>query len=237
MNIIGHIHSCFPEKFISPRQSNKLKNTFARIEMAPQWQPEIALQGLEDFSHIWILWQFHQSHSSAYKAKVHPPRLEGETKGVFATRSPHRPNPIGLSLVRLIKIEGKNIYVDGVDMTSGTPVYDIKPYIPEFDSAADANSGWLEQNPFPKLKVEFSSQFMADLNSQAVNSRLKNIKLSSEDFQNLIADLVSDDPRAPAYKRENKEDKNQFGFCLYDFNILIKIENQKVEVLKIEILT
>jgi tRNA-Thr(GGU) m(6)t(6)A37 methyltransferase TsaA len=114
----------------------------AKIRIHREWQPEQALEGLEGFSHLWVIFEFHQNKTSGYHAKVHPPRLGGKQMGVFATRSPHRPNNIGLSLVKIEKIVKDEIWVSGVDLVDGTPVLDIKPYLPEVEALPSAQSGW-----------------------------------------------------------------------------------------------
>lgn len=153
---IGVVQSCFAEKFGTPKQGRISPNSRAVIKLSEHLDAPAMLDGLQAFSHIWLLWVFHANSNRASLKKVRPPRLAGEKAGVFASRSPHRPNPIGLSAVRLDKIEGSILHISGVDLISGTPVLDIKPYIPEWDSLPEASDGWLSQHPDPIYSVTFS---------------------------------------------------------------------------------
>lgn len=136
MSEIGIIKTNFPEKRGIPRQPNICSDSIGKLVLSNDvfTNPEHSLEGLEEYSHMWILYYFHKNESTHVRAKVAPPRLNGIRTGVFATRSPHRPCPIGLSLVKIEKVEDKTIFFSGVDMVDGTPVFDIKPYIPQYDS-------------------------------------------------------------------------------------------------------
>lgn len=138
---IGFINTSFPEKRGTPRQPGICSNSVAKLVLNSDifTNPNHALEGLSDFSHMWILFHFHKNDSTHTKAKVSPPRLNGIRTGVFATRSPHRPSLIGLSLVKIVKIEDNAIYFNGVDMVDKSPVFDIKPYIPQYDNPALIN--------------------------------------------------------------------------------------------------
>lgn len=150
MDIIGFIHTDFIEKFGIPRQSGLIPELTGVIEFLPEYRQPEAFKGLQDFSHIWILWEFNRAKKDHWSATVKPPKLGGNTRmGVFATRSPFRPNNIGLSSVRLERIEyteehGPLLYVSGIDMLDGTPILDIKPYIPYSDCHPDATGGFTE---------------------------------------------------------------------------------------------
>ena len=151
MTPIAHIHSDFAEKFGVPRQSGLVEELEADIVFEPAYQNPDALRGLEDFSHIWLIWVFDRAIRDTWSPTVRPPRLGGNTRmGVFATRSPFRPNPLGLSSVRLEAIEhrpdvGPVLIVRGADLMDGTPIYDIKPYIPYADCHPDASAGFTAQ--------------------------------------------------------------------------------------------
>ncbi|RYZ79837.1 MAG: tRNA (N6-threonylcarbamoyladenosine(37)-N6)-methyltransferase TrmO, partial [Proteobacteria bacterium] len=125
---IGTLESCYRDKFGTPRQPGLSPEAWSKLKIRADLQPAQALEGLEKFSHVWLIFEFHQNKTARYHAKVHPPRLGGESMGVFATRSPHRPNPLGLSLVKLVKIEGDCLFFAGADLVDGTPIFDIKPY-------------------------------------------------------------------------------------------------------------
>ena len=150
MKIIAHIHTDFPTKFGIPRQSGMIPELKAQIVFEPQYRNVDALRGLDEFSHIWLIWKFSETERDEWSPTVRPPRLGGNKRmGVFATRSPFRPNPIGLSCVQLDSIEwgtpnGTVLHVSGIDLMNGTPIYDIKPYIPYTDCQPDATSGFVD---------------------------------------------------------------------------------------------
>ena len=165
MEIIARIRSPFAQKFGVPRQSG-LVETAAQIVFEPPYRNADAVRGLEDFSHVWLLWQFHQMADKAWSPTVRPPRLGGNARmGVFATRSPHRPNPIGLSCVRLTGVEltaeGPVLHVSGADLVDGTPIYDIKPYLAYCDAHPEAKGGWTDGVKSAALSVEISPQLLA----------------------------------------------------------------------------
>lgn len=156
---IAHIESLFPSKFGVPRQAG-LVDMPARVVFEPQFRVPEAVRGLEEFDYVWLIWQFHLAERSEWSPTVRPPRLGGNHRvGVFASRSPFRPNAIGLSSVRLTKVEtdaelGPVLYVEGADLVDGTPIFDIKPYVPYADSHPDARGGFAPSAPEAHLKVE-----------------------------------------------------------------------------------
>ena len=160
LKVIAHIHTAFPTKFGIPRQSGLVDGLRGEIIFTPEYRNADALRGLEDFSHIWLVWQFSGAVRESWSPTVRPPRLGGNTRmGVFATRSPFRPNPLGLSSVRLEAIEhrpevGPVLIVRGADLMDGTPIYDIKPYIPSADCHPDAAEGFTGQTQMHHLNVE-----------------------------------------------------------------------------------
>lgn len=166
MKIIGHIHTDFPTKFGIPRQSGLVPQLKATITFEPEYRVPEAFRGLEEFSHIWLLWKFSKSEKEHWSATVKPPRLGGKKRmGVFATRSPYRPNDIGLSSVKLEKIEfdeqkGPVLYVAGADLVDGTPIYDIKPYIAYADSHPDAAEGFAGAVKNKELQVVFPKELL-----------------------------------------------------------------------------
>ena len=160
MTPIAHIHTDFPTKFGIPRQAGLIDALKATIVFEPPYRNADALRGLEGFSHIWLLWDFSEAHTEQWHPTVRPPRLGGNRRmGVFATRSPFRPNPIGLSSVRLTKIDlttpqGPVLHITGADLMDGTPIYDIKPYLPFTDSHPDATCGFATQTKeLPPLTI------------------------------------------------------------------------------------
>lgn len=161
LHTIAHIHSAFPTKFGIPRQSGLVEELRSQIIFAPEYRNADAFRGLEGYSHIWLLWEFSEAKRDTWSPTVRPPRLGGNKRvGVFATRSPFRPNPIGLSVVRLEKIElhtpeGPVLHVCGADLMDGTPIYDIKPYLPHIDSHPEAAAGFSSQAAEHALTVVF----------------------------------------------------------------------------------
>lgn len=227
MKIIGHIKSCYPEKFAIPRQSGIVNKTISELVILPEWQPEQALQGLNGYSYVWIIFVFHQNTSKNYHAKVHPPRLGGETMGVFATRSPHRPNPIGLSLVQIKEVQSDRIIFWGGDLVEGTPVLDIKPYLPQFESKPDAEGGWSIRES-KSITVEFSAEAENKIQQWMIRQKDNSLKET-------IIEIIQQDPRPTVYKGYENTDspyKNQHAFRLYNGDIHFKFldENHAVIV-------
>lgn len=177
LKVIAHIHTDFPEKFGVPRQSGVVKELTGRIVFTPEFRNKDALKGMDEFDYLWLLWEFEGVKTDTFSPTVRPPRLGGnETMGVFATRSPFRPNPIGLSCVKLEGIEytadGPVISVSGVDMRDNTPIFDIKPYLPYADAHPEASNGFAGRHMEEALTVEFPEEllnlFPADKRASAI---------------------------------------------------------------------
>jgi len=220
MRIIAHIHTDFTEKFGIPRQSGLVKELSAQIIFEPEYRIEAAFRGLEGYSHIWILWQFSKALREDWSPTVRPPRLGGKTRmGVFATRSPYRPNPIGLSCVELEKIEfdpelGPILHVRGADLLDGTPIYDIKPYLSYVDAHPQAKDGFALAQKEGTLAVDFPANLLAQIPQNL--------------HEGLIA-VLSQDPR-PGYQHEpERVYKMAFG----GFDIHFTIENETASVINI----
>lgn len=226
LQIIGVLRSCFREKFGTPRQPHLAPGATASLTIARQWQPEESLVGLSGFSHVWLISYFHLNTNTRFSAKVHPPRLRGQTIGLFASRSPHRPSPLGLSLAKLVKVEGDTIHLSGIDLVDGTPILDVKPYVPESDWRADATSGWTAHAPFPSLNVEFSEKALSDI--QAAEARLKTTGL-----RQLLSDILCQDLRNPRDKSQ-KKDGVELGFFLHDFDAHFVVREGTVTVLELQ---
>jgi len=193
LEIIAHIHTDFPTKFGVPRQSGLVDSLRAQIVFEPPYRNPDAFRGLEGFSHIWLIWQFSKAVRNGWSATVRPPRLGGNTRmGVFATRSPFRPNPIGLSCVKLEKIElntprGPVLHVTGADLMDGTPIYDIKPYLPFTDSRPDAVGGFADPAYEYSLEVNFPQELLCRV---------------PEDARQSLIDVLRQDPR-PSYQKDS----------------------------------
>ena len=171
LKVIAHIHTAFPTTFGIPRQSGLVDSLRGEVVFTPEYRNADAVRGLEDFSHIWLVWQFSGAVRDSWSPTVRPPRLGGNTRmGVFATRSPFRPNPLGLSSVKLEAIEhrpdvGPVLIVRGADLMDGTPIYDIKPYIPYADCHPDASEGFTGQTRMHLLQVEFPPDLLAQVSA------------------------------------------------------------------------
>lgn len=169
MKIIAHIRTDFPTKFGIPRQSSLADELLGEIIFEPEYRQPEAFRGIEEFSHLWLLWEFSEAKREHWSATVKPPRLGGKTRmGVFATRSPFRPNPIGLSCVRLVELRfdekyGPVLVVAGVDLMDGTPIYDVKPYLPYVDAHPDARGGFGDRVKEHALAVVFPEALLARL--------------------------------------------------------------------------
>jgi len=187
---IAFARSTYAHRFGTPRQSGLAPESRAFIEFQAKFQPELSLEGLAECSHVWLIFVFHKNTNARFHAKVHPPRLKGETKGVFATRSPHRPNPVGLSLVRLESVEKNGIWVSGVDLIDGTPVIDVKPYLPHLEAAPEASAGWVDDVPARGVVIEWSARASADL---------ENFIERRPGLRDLIEQTVRLDPRPLVY--------------------------------------
>ena len=192
MNPIARIHTPFPTKFGIPRQSGLIPSLPAEIVFEKEFRNPDAVRGLDDFSHIWLLWEFSEAKRSTWSATVRPPRLGGNQRmGVFATRSPFRPNPIGLSCVRLQKIDfsgerGPVLHVLGADLMDQTPIYDIKPYLPAFDSQPQASGGFTEALAEKPLHIECSPALLEKI---------------PQEKRELLWSVLSQDPR-PSYQHD-----------------------------------
>lgn len=222
---IGIIHSPYREKFGIPRQPG-LVDAEATLELLSPYNRPEAVKGLEGFSHIWISFVFHGVKRSEWKPTVRPPRLGGnERVGVFASRSTHRPNPIGLSVVELVGIDGSEgkvvLRLKGADLLDGTPVLDIKPYVPYADSITDARGGFADNPPKARLSVVFSAQ--AEACYQDISDGYPRLRA-------LINDVLAHDPR-PAYQAE---EGREYGVILYDFNVRFRVSGETAEVVAIE---
>ncbi|OUO36315.1 tRNA (N6-threonylcarbamoyladenosine(37)-N6)-methyltransferase TrmO [Flavonifractor sp. An306] len=192
MHIIARIRSDFPTKFGIPRQSGLVEDLRATVVFEPEYRNPDALRGLEEFSHLWLIWQFSQAVRDTWSPTVRPPRLGGNTRmGVFATRSPFRPNPIGLSCVRLVGMEkdpelGHVLVVAGADLMDGTPILDIKPYLPYADSHPEALGGFTGNVGGKVLEVDFPPELLDQV---------------PEDKREALIGVLSRDPR-PSYQHD-----------------------------------
>lgn len=210
MKIIAHIRTDFPTKFGIPRQSCLVEELVGEIIFEPEYRQMEAFRGIEDFSHLWLLWEFSEAKRENWSATVKPPRLGGKTRmGVFATRSPFRPNPIGLSCVRLMELRfdemvGPVLVVAGVDLMDGTPIYDIKPYLPYVDAHPDARGGFGDRVKDHDLEVTFPEELL--------------LRLPEEKRAGAIA-FLRQDPRPAVHKDPQRVYKIAYAGCDIHFTV------------------
>ncbi|MFN8847905.1 MAG: tRNA (N6-threonylcarbamoyladenosine(37)-N6)-methyltransferase TrmO [Bdellovibrionales bacterium] len=190
LKTLGIVESCYLDKFGTPRQPGLVSSSKAFLRINPEFQPQDSLQGLEQFSHVWVIFYFHKnSASTRFHAKVHPPRLEGEKRGVLATRSPHRPNPIGLSLVEIISVEKDGVWVKGIDLIEGTPILDLKPYLPYVESQPEARGAWAQTSPSKPFEVKI-----------LCGHKMQEWERQRPGIEKLVTETLSFDPRPDIYK-------------------------------------
>ena len=220
IQVIARMKSDFPTKFGIPRQSGLVDELRSTIIFEPEFRNPDALRGIEEFSHIWLIWQFSEAVRQEWSPTVRPPRLGGNTRmGVFATRSPFRPNNLGLSSVRLLGVEhtkeyGTVLHVAGADLMDGTPIFDIKPYIPYGDSHPTATGGFTDQAKDFILKVDFPPQLLAQI---------------PEDKREATIGVLSHDPR-PSYQ---KQADRIYGLNFAGFDIRFQVTGDLLTVIDI----
>ena len=216
MQVIAKIRNDYSQKFGIPRQSGLVDSVISRIVFTPEFRIDDALRGIEGFSHLWLIWQFSENVRSSWSPTVRPPRLGGNTRlGVFATRSPFRPNGMGLSSVKLLgtekTAEGTVLLVAGADLMDGTPIFDIKPYIPYCDSHPDATGGFTDTAGDFLLAVDFPGELLCKLPA---------------DKRAAVMEVLSHDPR-PSYQNDPQR---VYGLSFGGWDIRFKVENSTLLV-------
>ena len=235
---IGYLNTPFIEKFGVPRQSLMIKEAKGWLKLNPDRNYHLALRHLDQFSHVWLIFLFHQAMAKPWQALIETPRVEVEGRmGVFATRSPHRPNPIGMSALKLDRIDfdapgGIEVHVSGLDLLHGTPVLDIKPYLPFADRIEQANSGWVQSEirQFPVVYLPESLAVLAEQSAQR-HPRLKE----------LLTEILSFDPRPTSQRRaspigEAGSEGMNYAFRLLDLDVHWHIEEGALVVDSIKLL-
>ena len=219
---IAYIENDFDEKFGIPRQSGLVPQLQAKILFEPEFRDVQAVKGLEDFDYIWLIWEFSKAVRENWSPLVRPPKLGGNTyMGVFATRSPFRPNSLGLSCVKLEKVEtedrenGPVLYVSGADLLNGTPIYDIKPYLPYTDSHPRAAGGFTDMVKQDLLQVEFPAQLLEHI---------------PEEKREALTGILAQDPR-PSYQNDSKR---VYGLMFAGKNVKFRIAEEIVQVFEVE---
>ena len=221
IKVIARIQTDFPSKFGIPRQSGLIDSLEGRIVFEPEFRNEAAVKGLESYSHLWLIWQFSEVAGKSWSPTVRPPRLGGNTRiGVFASRSPFRPNHLGLSAVRLQRVEmdeklGPVIYVRGADLMDNTPIVDIKPYIPYADSHPEASSGIFQEVEKIRLQVEIPQDLLQRIPAENLEA---------------LKEVLAEDPR-PSYQ---KDPERIYGLSFARLNIRFRVEEDRLTVLEVE---
>ncbi len=221
MKVIGHIRTDFPSKFGIPRQSGLIDGLKGKIILEPEYRNPQVYKGIEEFSHIWLLWEFSEAKKEHWSATVKPPRLGGKKRmGVFATRAPFRPNNIGLSCVKLDRVEqdekdGPVLWVAGVDLLDGTPIYDIKPYIPLTDCHPEASEGYTRETKIHELKVEFPEKLLNQY---------------PEEKRQAVLGILAQDPR-PTYFQDPER---VYGVPFAGFDVKFRVDGDLLIVCGLE---
>lgn len=220
INAIARLYGAFPQKFGIPRQSNIVENIVSKIVFEPEYRNADALRGIEDFDYVWLIWRFSENEREGWSPTVRPPRLGGNRRmGVFATRSSFRPNGLALSSVRLVKVEwqsaeGPVLYVAGADLMDGTPIYDIKPYLPYTDAHPDARSGFAPSAAEQLLEVRCAPELLDKI---------------KEELRDPLFDILAHDPRPSYHHSEERE----YGMNFFGYNVRFKVlEDSIVEIIK-----
>jgi len=219
-HVIAHIRSDFPTKFGIPRQSGLVDALQAKIVFEPQYRSPEAVRGLEAFSHIWLIWQFSRAVRGDWSPTVRPPRLGGAKRvGVFATRSPFRPNALGLSAVRLdsVRLErgtGPVLYIAGADLLDGTPIYDIKPYLPYADAYPNATGGFTDRVSRQRLAVECPPEYLSKV---------------AADKREALLGVLAEDPRPPY----QQDPERVYGMEFADVEVRFSVDGQRLTVKEI----
>lgn len=220
MHVIAHIHSDFPEKFGIPRQSGIVDELQADVVFAPEYRNPDAFRGIEGYSHLWLLWQFSECADKPWLPTVRPPRLGGNKRmGVFATRSPFRPNHIGLSCVRLTGVDWEHenapvLHVAGADLMNGTPILDVKPYLPYADSIPNATGGFSLQSKEDILQVNFPDSLLLKI---------------PEEKRAALRRILAQDPR-PAYQTD---ESRVYGFSFAGFTVKFTVKDDVLTVTEV----
>ena len=233
---IGSIRTSFQEKFGVPRQSLQLPSAMGTILLNPDPLYREALRHLEGFSHLWIVFLFHEHLDQAWRPLITPPRIDAPGKiGVFASRSPHRPNPIGLSVVKLERINlnarnGIEIEVSGVDLLDGTPILDIKPYLPYADQVIGATGGWTETE-IPRFQVSFTPLALEQLEE----AEKRHQRSTQNKLKSLISEMLELDPRPTSQKKSHPisdpaSEGLPFAFRFLDFDVKWRVQNGTIQV-------
>lgn len=225
-NVVGYIQSPYKQKFAIPRQPGLIPEATGYLVLEDDYSDDTILRGIDSFSHLWLLFVFHETADKGWSPMVRPPRLGGNArKGVFATRATFRPNPIGLSVVKLEGVERKNgklmLKISGIDLLDGTPIVDIKPYLPYSDALPHAVGGFADAAPHTNMTVSFAEPARVFCQQQT----------QQPDLHNFITKVLQQDPR-PSYKKQ-RDGEQSYGMTLYNYNIKWTVNGEHNHVTEI----
>lgn len=228
MQPIAILKSDFGQRFVAPRQGALVPHSRAELHLVKGLRGRGMLDGLEGFSHVWLISLLHESANTRQRGKVHPPRLQGKKVGILASRTPHRPNPIGLTLAKVESVDGDRLIVSGIDLIDGTPIFDLKPYLAQADRPDQYSCGWADNTDFPDLKCTISPEAEEAIQFLCKKGRIED----PQRFREVLKESLRLDPRPPAYK--SKPDF-RFATLICDFNVVFcHVENNGFVVVAIE---
>lgn len=223
---IGILRSDFTQRFATPRQGALVPSSRAELVLDPRWRGQGVFDGLEGFSHVWLISLLHTAISKNPPGKVHPPRLGGQSLGVFATRSPHRPSPIGLTLARVLEVQADRLVVGEIDLMNDTPILDIKPYVHTADRPQEFQSGWLEQVE----NSEVPCLFLKSAEEQIRELMKTRTDLSEERFKALVIETIQLDPRPLSYRKFNP---GRFACVICEIDVTFEFQDGQFTVVDV----
>jgi len=222
LKTLGWLRADFKQKFGTPRQGALATHSRAHLELANEWRGRGILSGLEGFSHVWLISHLHLSVTKRTRGKVHPPRLKGQKIGVLASRSPHRPNNIGLTLARVLSCSGDELVLSEVDLVDGTPILDVKPYLASADRPEQYTNGWTEGLKVSSRSCEFTEE---------ADQRLRQLTEDPERIRGLIREMLILDPRPPAYMGRSDA---RFAVWVAGLNVVFRFHEERFTVTDVE---
>lgn len=219
---LAWLRADFQQKFCTPRQGSLAKHSRAHVELAKDWRGRGIFSGLESFSHVWLVSYLHLSTNNRMRGKIHPPRMKGAKIGILGSRSPHRPNNIGLTLAKIESCDGDELHLSEVDLVDGTPILDIKPYVAQADRPDVYSSGWAGEVAEPGRECEFTEEALKDLNL---------VSRHPDRIQALIQEMLTQDPRPPAYIKKGGA---EFYVWVAGLNVKFRFQEEKFTVTGVE---
>lgn len=224
---LGELRSVFDHKFGTPRQGALAPHSRASFQLAPRWCNRGMFVGLEGFSHVWLISLFHQNKNIRGPSKIHPPRLLGQAVGVLASRSPHHPNNLGLTLAKLERVQDDTLWLSGIDLVDGTPILDIKPYLAEADRPAQFACGWADNLAATEIPCQFNADALADLERLSAQGHIA----ERASFVSLVEEVLRLDPRPLSYRARPNE---RFAIVLGGMDVHARFSDNRFTVISIQ---